>query len=99
MAETCEGRRAEKIERYSETSRGSSERKRYKEKEHIEVDVGADAKTTTKMRKRKNKRRKKKRRKIKTQTWLRRLRIRGFSQRLETPTRFPTSAAHARTSR
>ena len=102
MAETCEGRRAEKIERYSETSRGSSERKRYKEKEHIEVDVGADAKTTTKMRKRKNKKKKKKKkekRKIETHAWLRGPRRRGFSQRLQTPTRFPTSAEHPGTSR
>ena len=55
MARTFEGRRAEKIERYTETSRGSSER----EREHIEADAGADTKTTTKMRKRKNKRKKK----------------------------------------
>jgi hypothetical protein len=58
LARTFEGRRAEKIERYTETSRGSSERER--EREHIEADGGADTKTTTKMRKRKNQRKKKK---------------------------------------
>jgi hypothetical protein len=55
-AGTFEGRRTEKIERYTETSRGSSERERGREteREHIEADAGADTKMTTKMRKRKN---------------------------------------------
>jgi hypothetical protein len=57
MARTFEGRRAKKIERFTETSGGSSERER--EREHIEADAGADTKTTTKMRKRRNKRKKK----------------------------------------
>jgi hypothetical protein len=50
------------------------------------------------MRKRKNNR-KKNNRNIETHTWLRGARRRGFSQRLETPTRLPTSAEHPRTSR
>jgi hypothetical protein len=50
LAETFEGRRAEKIEIYTEILRGSSER----EKHDIEADAGADTKTTTKMRKREN---------------------------------------------
>jgi hypothetical protein len=56
FAGTFEGRRTEKIERYTETSRGSSERERGREteREHIEADAGADTKMTTKMRKRKN---------------------------------------------
>jgi hypothetical protein len=55
IAETFDGRCAEKLERYTETSRGSSER----ERGHIEADGGADTKTTTKMRKRKIKRKQK----------------------------------------
>ena len=74
------------------------EREREKKKEHIEADAGADTKATTKMRKRRNKN-KKKNNKIETHTWLRGPRRRWFSQRFETPTRFPTSAAHHRTSR
>jgi hypothetical protein len=62
VAETFEGSRTEKTERYTETSRGSSERGREKEREreHIEADAGADTQTTTKKRKRKNKRKKNK---------------------------------------
>jgi hypothetical protein len=63
VAETFEGRRTEKTERYTETSRGSSEKERERERErqHIEADAGANTQTTTKMRKRKNKRKKNKR--------------------------------------
>jgi hypothetical protein len=39
-----------KIERYTQTARGSRESQR----EHIEADAGADTKTTTKMRNRRN---------------------------------------------
>jgi len=35
LAQTFEGRRAEKIERYKETSRGSSERERERERNNI----------------------------------------------------------------
>jgi hypothetical protein len=67
FAETFEGRRAEHIERYTETPRRSSERS---EREHIEADAGEDTKTTTKMRKRKNKTKNNKHG-IETHTWLR----------------------------
>jgi hypothetical protein len=60
-------RRAEHIERYTETPRGSSERS---ERDHIEADAGEDTKTTTKMRKRKNKT-KKNNNAVETHTWLR----------------------------
>ena len=83
MARTFEGRRAEKIERYTETSRGSSER----EREHIEADAGADTKTTTKKRKRRNKRKKKQN--YRDPHVPRGPRRGGFSHRFETPT--PTS--------
>jgi hypothetical protein len=47
----CRDIRSEpKIERYTETARGSRENHR----EHIEADAGADTKTTTKMRNRRN---------------------------------------------
>jgi sRNA-binding protein len=97
LAGTFEGRRAEKIERYTETSRGSSERERERERErkHIEADAGADTKTTTtKMRKRKNKR--KKTNTIKPHTWPRGPRRRGFSNPHPRP---EPQLEHPRTSR
>ena len=54
MAGTFEGRRAEKIERYTETSRGV-----VRKREHVEADAGADTKMRTKKRKRRSKRKKK----------------------------------------
>jgi hypothetical protein len=48
LAETFEGRRAEKIAIYEEILEVA-----VREKQHIEADAGADTKTTTKMRKRK----------------------------------------------
>jgi hypothetical protein len=55
------GETRREVERYTETSWGSSEREREREREreHIEADAGAGTKTRTKMRKRKNKRKKK----------------------------------------
>jgi hypothetical protein len=91
FAETFEGKHAEKIERYTETPRGSSETEREREREReIEADAGADAKATTKMRKRKNKRTKNKRA-IETHTGLRGHRRGGFLHRLENPSPTRTS--------